>query len=195
MALCGIRARARAGVLARTEPHVGGLLRRLLRHDPRLGALPRGAVRHPPLLHDGPEPARGERRPRQRRGARDPAALPREGQRASASARSASTTRPRSRGAVLSRADRAGRPRTSCRSSCTRPHRNKKTGFERSIAIVRDMGFPMDRVLLDHGNEETIKITQGPRLLVGVLDLPEHEDGPARAWSRSSRSTASSGRS
>jgi predicted metal-dependent TIM-barrel fold hydrolase len=40
------------------------------------------------------------------------------------------------------------------------PHRDKKRGFERSIAILVDLGFPMQRVLLDHGNEETIRITR-----------------------------------
>src|SRR5690606_21490219 len=39
------------------------------------------------------------------------------------------------------------------------PHRDKKRGFERCIAIVRELGFPWERVLLDHGNEETIAIT------------------------------------
>jgi predicted metal-dependent TIM-barrel fold hydrolase len=40
------------------------------------------------------------------------------------------------------------------------PHRDKKRGFERCIAIVRDVGFPMEDVLLDHGNEETIELTK-----------------------------------
>ena len=40
------------------------------------------------------------------------------------------------------------------------PHRDKKKGFERCIAILRDLAFPMQRVLLDHGNEETIKLTR-----------------------------------
>ncbi len=40
------------------------------------------------------------------------------------------------------------------------PHRDKKKGFERCIAMVKDAGFPMERVLLDHGNEETIKLTK-----------------------------------
>jgi predicted metal-dependent TIM-barrel fold hydrolase len=40
------------------------------------------------------------------------------------------------------------------------PHRDKVKGFERCIAILKDMAFPMSRVLLDHGNEETIKITR-----------------------------------
>ena len=40
------------------------------------------------------------------------------------------------------------------------PHRDKKKGFERCIAILQDMDFPMPKILLDHGNEETIKITR-----------------------------------
>jgi len=40
------------------------------------------------------------------------------------------------------------------------PHRDKVRGFERCVAILRDMGYPMQRVLLDHGTEETIKITR-----------------------------------
>ncbi|MCA8956983.1 MAG: hydrolase TatD, partial [Planctomycetes bacterium] len=40
------------------------------------------------------------------------------------------------------------------------PHRDKKRGFARCIAILQDMAYPMERVLLDHGNEETIQITR-----------------------------------
>jgi predicted metal-dependent TIM-barrel fold hydrolase len=40
------------------------------------------------------------------------------------------------------------------------PHRDKMRGFQRCIDIVREQGFPWERVLLDHGNEETIKITR-----------------------------------
>ncbi len=40
------------------------------------------------------------------------------------------------------------------------PHRDKKRGFERSLAIVRESGIPLEHVLLDHGNEETIRITR-----------------------------------
>lgn len=40
------------------------------------------------------------------------------------------------------------------------PHRDKVRGFERIIDILKDLDFPMDRVLLDHGNEETIKVTR-----------------------------------
>ena len=40
------------------------------------------------------------------------------------------------------------------------PHRDKRKGFERCIAILSDMDYPMAKILLDHGNEETIKITR-----------------------------------
>jgi uncharacterized protein len=38
------------------------------------------------------------------------------------------------------------------------PHRDKKKGTERSIAIVREHKFPFEHVLIDHNNEETIGI-------------------------------------
>jgi predicted metal-dependent TIM-barrel fold hydrolase len=38
------------------------------------------------------------------------------------------------------------------------PHRDKKRGTERAIALVRSMKFPEERVLIDHNNEETLPI-------------------------------------
>ncbi len=38
------------------------------------------------------------------------------------------------------------------------PHRDKKRGTERSIALVREQRFPEERVLLDHNNEETLPL-------------------------------------
>jgi predicted metal-dependent TIM-barrel fold hydrolase len=38
------------------------------------------------------------------------------------------------------------------------PHRDKKRGTERSLALVRDLGFPEERVLIDHNNEETLPL-------------------------------------
>ncbi len=38
------------------------------------------------------------------------------------------------------------------------PHRDKKRGTERSIAVVREHGFPEERVLIDHNNEETLPL-------------------------------------
>ena len=38
------------------------------------------------------------------------------------------------------------------------PHRDKKKGTERSIALVRSLKFPEERVLIDHNNEETLPL-------------------------------------
>lgn len=38
------------------------------------------------------------------------------------------------------------------------PHRDKRRGTERSLALVRDVGFPEPRVLIDHNNEETLPL-------------------------------------
>jgi predicted metal-dependent TIM-barrel fold hydrolase len=38
------------------------------------------------------------------------------------------------------------------------PHRDKKRGTERSIALVRDLGFPEERTLIDHNTEETLPL-------------------------------------
>ncbi len=38
------------------------------------------------------------------------------------------------------------------------PHRDKRRGTERSLALVREVGFPEPRVLIDHNNEETLPL-------------------------------------
>jgi uncharacterized protein len=38
------------------------------------------------------------------------------------------------------------------------PHRDKKRGTERSLALVREVGIAEDRVLIDHNNEETLPL-------------------------------------
>ena len=38
------------------------------------------------------------------------------------------------------------------------PHRDKKRGTQRSIDLVRATGFPEERVLIDHNNEETLPL-------------------------------------
>jgi predicted metal-dependent TIM-barrel fold hydrolase len=60
------------------------------------------------------------------------------------------------------------------------PHRDKKKGFERCIALVKDCGFPMQRVLLDHGNEETIKITRDLGCWSGFSIYPNTKMDPHR---------------
>src|SRR6185436_11443648 len=39
------------------------------------------------------------------------------------------------------------------------PHRDKKRGTERTLALVKETKFPVERVLVDHNNEETIALT------------------------------------
>lgn len=39
------------------------------------------------------------------------------------------------------------------------PHRDKKRGCERTLALVRDVGFPPERTLVDHNTEETLPLT------------------------------------
>jgi hypothetical protein len=38
------------------------------------------------------------------------------------------------------------------------PHRDKKRGTERTIAAIRELKFPEERVLIDHNNEETLPL-------------------------------------
>jgi predicted metal-dependent TIM-barrel fold hydrolase len=38
------------------------------------------------------------------------------------------------------------------------PHRDKKRGTERSLALVKEQRFPEERVLIDHNTEETLPL-------------------------------------
>jgi len=38
------------------------------------------------------------------------------------------------------------------------PHRDKKRGTERSLALIREVGFPEERTLIDHNTEETLPL-------------------------------------
>ncbi len=60
------------------------------------------------------------------------------------------------------------------------PHRDKKKGFERLIDLIRDSGIPMEHVLLDHGNEETIKITREVGCYQGFSVYPFTKMDPNR---------------
>jgi predicted metal-dependent TIM-barrel fold hydrolase len=39
------------------------------------------------------------------------------------------------------------------------PHRDKKRGTERTLALVKEMSFPPELTLVDHNNEETLPLT------------------------------------
>jgi predicted metal-dependent TIM-barrel fold hydrolase len=60
------------------------------------------------------------------------------------------------------------------------PHRDKVKGFERSIDIVKESGIPMEHVLLDHGNEHTIKITHDLGCVSGFSLYPFTKMTPER---------------
>jgi predicted metal-dependent TIM-barrel fold hydrolase len=38
------------------------------------------------------------------------------------------------------------------------PHRDKKRGTERTLALLAETGFPVERALVDHNNEETLPL-------------------------------------
>lgn len=52
------------------------------------------------------------------------------------------------------------------------PHRDKKRGTVRSIEVVRKAGFPEERVLIDHNNEETLPLVLESRCLAGHTIYP-----------------------
>lgn len=52
------------------------------------------------------------------------------------------------------------------------PHRDKKRGTERTIEVVRRLGFPEERVLIDHNNEETLPIVLATRCWAGHTIYP-----------------------
>ena len=52
------------------------------------------------------------------------------------------------------------------------PHRDKKRGTERTIEVVRRCGFPEERVLIDHNNEETLPIVLATRCWAGHTIYP-----------------------
>ena len=60
------------------------------------------------------------------------------------------------------------------------PHRDKKKGFERCIDILKESGIPMERVLLDHGNEITIKLTRDLGCYSGFSIYPNTKMTPQR---------------
>jgi predicted metal-dependent TIM-barrel fold hydrolase len=52
------------------------------------------------------------------------------------------------------------------------PHRDKKRGTEFTIALIRELGFPEERVLIDHNNEETLPIVLETKCWAGHTIYP-----------------------
>jgi predicted metal-dependent TIM-barrel fold hydrolase len=60
------------------------------------------------------------------------------------------------------------------------PHRDKKRGTIRTIEVVRRVGFPEERVLIDHNNEETLPIVLESRCWAGHTIYPNTKMDEAR---------------
>jgi predicted metal-dependent TIM-barrel fold hydrolase len=52
------------------------------------------------------------------------------------------------------------------------PHRDKKRGTEFTIALIRELKFPEERVLIDHNNEETLPIVLATKCWAGHTIYP-----------------------
>jgi uncharacterized protein len=53
------------------------------------------------------------------------------------------------------------------------PHRDKKRGTERSLALVREVGIDASLVLIDHNNEETLPLVRETACWAGHSIYPE----------------------
>jgi predicted metal-dependent TIM-barrel fold hydrolase len=53
------------------------------------------------------------------------------------------------------------------------PHRDKKRGTERTIALIRDAGFPESKVLIDHNTEETLPLVLATECYAGHSIYPQ----------------------
>lgn len=57
---------------------------------------------------------------------------------------------------------------------------SKKKGIERTIAIVRELNYSADRILLDHNTEETMALTRKAELWAGMSVYPYSKLTPQR---------------
>jgi predicted metal-dependent TIM-barrel fold hydrolase len=60
------------------------------------------------------------------------------------------------------------------------PHRDKKRGTERTIALLRDHAFPEERALIDHNTEETLPLVLATRCWAGHSIYPHTKMDEAR---------------
>ncbi len=61
------------------------------------------------------------------------------------------------------------------------PHRRKAYGTARTIDVCREVGFPIDRLLLDHATEETVKMILDSGAWCGFTIYPNTKLTPERA--------------
>jgi uncharacterized protein len=60
------------------------------------------------------------------------------------------------------------------------PHRDKKRGTERTLAVLREVGFPEPLALIDHNNEETLPIVLASECWAGHSIYPNTKMDEAR---------------
>ncbi len=61
------------------------------------------------------------------------------------------------------------------------PHVNKLEGTERTLEIIRDVGFPVEKVIMDHNTEETIAVSKESGCWCGHTVYPVTKLSPERA--------------
>ncbi len=60
------------------------------------------------------------------------------------------------------------------------PHRDKKRGIRRSLDIARELGFPMEKLVIDHNNEETVEATLAAGAWAAFTIYPHTKMGSER---------------
>ncbi len=60
------------------------------------------------------------------------------------------------------------------------PHRDKKRGIQRSLALAREMAFPMEKLVVDHNNEETVEDTLAAGAWAAFTIYPHTKMGSER---------------
>ena len=60
------------------------------------------------------------------------------------------------------------------------PHRDKKNGTLRSIDVARDVGIPMEKLVVDHNNEETVKAVLDAGAWAAFTIYPDTKMGSQR---------------
>ena len=60
------------------------------------------------------------------------------------------------------------------------PHRDKKRGIQRSIAVAQEVGVPMEKLVIDHNNEETVEDTLNAGAWAAFTIYPHTKMGSER---------------
>ncbi len=61
------------------------------------------------------------------------------------------------------------------------PQVSKKTGVERTIAVLNELGYDHDRIIIDHNTEDTMDLTRDADTWAGMTVYPYSKLNPLRA--------------